>query len=190
MTAKNKERLLVSASIVLGITFLTFIITTIFESKKNACRELNKTELIDIAMKKHVVNICYEEKLFKECILKGGADDLQKICYGEKWDRKSDDVKCSLSLESLKEEAPHCFTGQRSDTCYGVVTHFDFDKKETVKREMVIYKYSPFTYSYDFLSYNNGKKFYYISTGLDYDPDDNDYVLSSCGTAKCYGCWL
>ncbi|MDR0468039.1 MAG: hypothetical protein LBG67_04225 [Campylobacteraceae bacterium] len=116
----------------LNIIALLVIVTIIglkmngFCYKTKSFMNSNKAAIIDKAIALHIKSVCNHEK------------DVRK-------EMGLEEKECSISLESIKEEAPHCFTKDRPDECKGDITYFNGysgfgGSIEVVKESIVIYK--------------------------------------------------
>ncbi|MDR2080502.1 MAG: hypothetical protein LBP54_01240 [Campylobacteraceae bacterium] len=139
-------------------------------------RYLRKAELIDTMLNFYINIGCNSEYKSKH------GDIVYK-------DAKHKDIikECSVSLESIKQEAPQCFTDKRPNKCRGTVTHFDKKTNSVIKKEIYIYGYSKSGHgsfsSYEYIRYS-------ISSGLDMSEDrDNISIMGCCGTIKDYYRW-
>jgi hypothetical protein len=96
-------------------------------------RYLSKGELIDIKLQSSTNSNCNAEYKAKHNI------NIEEAL----WKNQSIDAKkeCSISFESIKREAPQCFTDNRADVCIGTVTHFDTRMQLVVKKEIEVYHY-------------------------------------------------
>jgi hypothetical protein len=139
-------------------------------------RYLSKVEITDKIVDIYVNHNCYDEYRSKH----------DNMTYDSI--RHKDVIKeCSISFESIKQEAPQCFTDKRENNCKGTVTHFDKKANSVVKKEIYVYSYGEYGHgifsSFEYLRYS-------IGSGLDMSEDrDNIPIMGCCGTVKSVGMW-
>jgi hypothetical protein len=125
-----------------SIVFLIFVITLMLHCTGFCFKEmryLSKGELIDIKLQSSINSNCDAEYKAKYDI---NMEINQPI------DAKKE---CSISFESIKMEAPQCFTDNRADVCIGTVTHFDTKMQSVVKKEIEVYRYYGREYNYNIM---------------------------------------
>ena len=140
----------------------------------------------------NATGFCYKTMSFvspnKATIIDEAMDlRIEYKCRDEKYTRKKmglEEKECSVSFNSIKEEAPHCFTENRPDKCVGEITHFDERIGDIVKKEMVIYEIYERCGGWgkcNFFDYVIGGKGYDIRSALGIDYMGIPYVWTSCG---------
>ncbi|MDR2081986.1 MAG: hypothetical protein LBP54_08925 [Campylobacteraceae bacterium] len=159
--------------ILLGAFYILY--TTGFCFKE--MRYFSKAELTDIVTDMYANYNCFEEYKSKHSNVTY-TSKLQEIANKE----------CSISFESIKREAPQCFTNKRPNKCKGTITYFDKEMNSLVKKEVYIYEISGRGDRGGFISYEYLR--YFISSGLDMrDNRDNSLLIGCCGTVKSVGRW-
>ena len=144
---------------------------------------------------------CYKTKSFmnsnKAAIIdKAIVLRIESVCNHEKDVRKEmglEEKECTISLESVKEEAPHCFTKDRPDECKGDITYFNGysgfgGSIEVVKESIVIYRVNEISRRYYSCFFNNAikGKAYSVETGIPISRPfgtsrGGEYFFNSCG---------
>ncbi|MDR0666920.1 MAG: hypothetical protein LBF71_05880 [Campylobacteraceae bacterium] len=165
----------IAAITIIGIFYTLYFTGFCFKDM----RYWSKAEIIDRAVSAHVWHSCEQEYTIKY-----GYFPRKKGSALTDYDKITD--KCSITFESVKQEAPQCFKDKRQDRCRGTVTHFDKETNTTIKSEIEIYSYDPF-YARKIINYPYKK--FEVESDLDLYRDGNRYVVSPCGVPKCYGCW-
>lgn len=164
-----------------AVVFLMFIcIITLYLTGFcfSQMRYWSKGELIDKMLQGYANGNCYAEYKIKNNI-------QDKHLLGDDYTMAT--KECSAKFESIKAEAPQCFTSSRPDVCKGVVTHFDKKTQSVIKSKIEVYRwYGDNSGSIGNLPFKRIE----ISSGLNVDPDNmNVDLISSCGDIKCYSCW-
>jgi hypothetical protein len=160
--------------LVLNIIVLSVIVVLLGLDATGFCHETksftpNKVAMIDEAVAGHISYRCNHEEYIRK---KMGLEEKE----------------CSVSFNSIKEEAPHCFTKDRTDECVGDITYFDFKSGDIVKKNMMIYTIhvtcADYWSSCNFFGYALNGKGYSVSSGLGADYDMGRpavYIFNSCG---------
>jgi hypothetical protein len=164
-----RKILVLSIIALLVIGLLASLNATGFCYKTMSFVSPNKATIIDKAIALYVEDRCNHEKYI-----------IKNMGLEEK--------ECSVSFNSIKEEAPHCFTKDRPDKCVGDITYLDFESGDIVKKEMVIYEMyetcselSGRWKNCNFFDYALDGKIYDISGALDIGYMGIPYVWTSCG---------
>jgi hypothetical protein len=137
-------------------------------------RYWSKAEIIDKMLSSYIEDNCYAEYRVKH----GG------MTHDSKTEAKA--IKeCSISLESVKKEAPQCFTMFRPNRCSGNVTHFDKDTNSFIKSEIEVYWYGRLRRRIDL---NSEYLRFFVESELHMYGRYDGPVIGCCGTIK-YGVW-
>jgi hypothetical protein len=132
----------------------------------------SKAEIIDTMLNSYIKENCYEEYKIKH----GTTIDMYKNATKE----------CSITLESVKKEAPQCFKTFRKDSCKGNITHFDEETNSFIKSEIEVYRYGKIS---SHSSPNSEYLRFYVESGLNLNANDNDPIIGCCGTMQGSGMW-
>jgi hypothetical protein len=154
------------SAVILSIFFTLYFTGFCFKEM----RYWSKAEIIDKMLKSYIDGHCDRKYKLKN----NNSTEIIK-------------EECSISLESIKQEAPQCFTNRRKNSCKGTVTHFDKKTNSIIKSEIDIYRYGSYSHG-SFGSYEY--KRYYVNSDLNkYDRNDNSPIIGCCGTIKGPGMW-
>jgi hypothetical protein len=138
-------------------------------------RYVSKNEMIDKALNEFVRDNCIYEYNYK--------NNIKNIALSN--DQINEALnQCSISLESLRKEAPQCFTDDRPDKCKGDITYFNWYagvEKVIKRKDAVVYEYSSYFYN----AISKYPILFHVGSWLAYT---DGYFVNGCNKDYCIPC--
>jgi hypothetical protein len=136
-------------------------------------RYVGKNEMIDKALDTFIkMNCVYEYK---------GKNSIERNVSLNDKQLHDATSECTVSLETLKKEAPQCFTDNRPNRCEGNITYYDSHEQKIVNRNAVVYSYSLYFYGF----FNSYPVLFSVWSFLaNYDG----YFVNGCNKDYCIPC--